>query len=72
MATAAVRADCLWCNELDQMCWAEQRQALTSEVYRWQKQIEFGRFDRSQTALLLKAIKEERLSAMMQLEVSTD
>ena len=48
------------------------RQALTLEVYRWQKQIEFGRFDEEsfhECALLLKAIKEERLSAMMQLEV---
>ena len=44
------------------------RQALTLEVYRWQKQIEFGRFDEEsfhECALLLKAIKEERLSAMM-------
>lgn len=48
------------------------RQALTLEVYRWQKQIEFGRFDEEsfhECALLLKAIKEERLSGLMQLEV---
>ena len=48
------------------------RQALTLETYRWQKQIEFSRFDEEsfhECALLLKSLKEERLSGQMQLEV---
>ncbi|KAH8064633.1 hypothetical protein JL722_1510 [Aureococcus anophagefferens] len=48
------------------------RQALTLEAHRWQKQIEFSKFDEEsffECGLLIKSIKEERLSAQMQLEV---